>query len=38
MLACQRRLLDGSPPLASWSVEAPRAERATLAMSWTSSS
>jgi hypothetical protein len=37
MLARQRALRAGSPPDASWSVDTPPADRATPAMSWTSS-
>jgi hypothetical protein len=38
MLACQRGLPLGSPPVASWRVESPRSERATSASLLTSSS
>jgi len=37
MFACQRRLLAGSPFVASWSVEIPLGERATSASWFTSS-
>jgi hypothetical protein len=38
MFARHRGLRLGSPPVASWIVDKPGAERATLAMSWKSSS
>jgi hypothetical protein len=37
MLPCQRGLALGSPPAAAWIVETPLGERATDAMSCTSS-